>query len=109
MECVKKRFLSSFCANIVDSGLVGCWVVIVVAFVDADVINSMRKDRNVFCTSQKKRFVGSFVRLFIAASTKNATQKANNVSNRNGVAIATNRCEHCLTKTMQKRNTFYIL
>ena len=54
MKFVKKALFAFFCANIVGSGLVGCCVVVVGAFVDADVINSMRKVRNVFLHLAKK-------------------------------------------------------
>ena len=51
--CENGTFCLLFCANIVGSGLVGCCVVVFVAFVDADVINSMHKVHNVFVLSKK--------------------------------------------------------
>ena len=100
MKCVKKALFAFFCGN----GLVGCCVVVVVAFVDADVINSVREVGNVFShLAKNRRFVGNFVRLFITARHKNCHTNSQYCDNRN---ITINRCEHCLRQTMQKRNTF---
>ena len=65
--CEKGTFCL-FCANIVGSGLVGCCVVVVGAFVDADVINSMREVHNIFSHLVKiLQFAGNFMWLFSAA------------------------------------------
>ena len=52
--CENGTFCLLFCANIVGSELVGCCVVVFVAFVDADVINSMREVRDIFSHLEKK-------------------------------------------------------
>ena len=105
MKCVKRFCL--FCANIVGSGLVGCCVVVVVAFVDADVINSVHEVGNIFSHLAKNRqFVGNFVWLFIMATHKNCNTNSQCCYNRNGVASTINRYKHCLRQTMQKQNTF---
>ena len=55
MECVKNTFCLLFCANIVDSGLVGCCVVVFVAVVAFVVVNRMREVRKIFAHLAKKK------------------------------------------------------
>ena len=66
-------------ATITVGGLVGCCVVVFVAFVDADVINSMRKVHNVFAQLSKNvAIVGSFAHAIGADAHKNYRAKLPN-------------------------------